>query len=112
MPFPSHWPTLKEVHEANMAAGGMREPFPHDLSVMHTFKQPDETYREEIRTYRITRKRTPEEELGENPFEMVAIEIGRTLRLACEGETPEHTIYNVTDFSETRLVLLEPKVDF
>jgi hypothetical protein len=102
---PKHWPARDVVDAKNAAAGGMREPFPHDYLVVNIFKQPDGTYREEFRTYAITRRRTLEEEqAGANPFEMTHLEIGRTFRVGLENETGDEVVIKADDFSAVQLV--------
>lgn len=85
MPRPTHWPTKQQLEEERTRRNLRTGPFPFLYGFIRYVKQPDETYREELIYFNVTRPRTPEEEGVTNPFPVASSEFGRTFKVVGRG---------------------------
>lgn len=110
---PENWPTQAELEGQPSPAEG---PYPRDHYVAKLQRCEDGTYVEQLRCYRLTRRRTEEEQIsGEVPFQFTVQE-GRKYRAVYGEEKADLLFYrhlflsDPNDFKVIKLVLI-PKTE-
>jgi hypothetical protein len=97
------WPTPEEL-EAQQSPFDTAGTYPYDYRIVIVEQVNDDTYEEQLRTYRIETCLDPEGTDHSGEFEK---EVGSTYRIAKEGEEADMTVVNETVVEPIRLVKVQ-----